>query len=198
MSKKKREATAPDVAEVIHARTLREQRWAFEQRRRRLSWSQIADLAIKPPSEGGLGYARSARALRAAYDVHVAEVQQLEEATRPESTMLMLATLDDAHRELTRLAQPVDALRTEVERRKAKAEGMSAEEVEAIVVLRPDGDVREAVKAVAAIERDRAKLLGLDAPINVEVTHHDATVAELEDARARLGIVTPIKKKASR
>lgn len=201
MSKKKAtrpSAAAPDVAEVIHTRTLREQRWAFDQRRRRLSWSQIADLAIKPPSEGGLGYARSPSALKAAYAVHVAEVQQIEEATRPESTMLMLATLDDMHRELTSLAGPVDHLRTAQARRMAEADGKSAEEVEAVVVLRPDADRRDAIKALAVVERDRAKLLGLDAPINVEVTHHDATVAELEDARARLGIVTPIKKKANR
>lgn len=193
MSKKKR-----DPAEVIHARTLREQRWAFEQRRRRLRWDQIADLAIKPPSEGGLGYARSPKALREAYNVHVAEVVQLEEATRPESTTLMLASLNEKHRALERLAHPIDELATDAARRKAREDGKDDAEVEAIVVPRDERTIIAATQAAAQIDRDIAKLLGLDAPIAVDVTHHDATVAELEDARARLGIVTPIKKKANR
>lgn len=186
MSKgKKREADA--LGEVIHARTLREQRWAYEQRRKRLSWGAIADLAIKPPAEGGLGYARSPRALRDAYTAHVAEVVELEEATRPEATMHMLASLDEKHRALERLAHPVDELRTEQERRRAKAEGATDDEVEAIIVLRDERTIIAATQAAAAIDRDRAKLLGLDAPIAVEVTHHDGTIAELNDALARLG-----------
>lgn len=192
MSKGKKRG-APAAAEVIQVRTLREQRWAYEQRRKRMRWDQIADLAMRPPAEGGLGYARSPKALKAAYAVHVAEVVELEEASRPESTVLALATLDAVERELYALAGPVDHARTEQAKAKARAEGdLSDDEVEAIVVLRPEAERRDALKTVLATHDRRSKLLGLDAPIVLDVTHHDATIADLNDALGRLG-ETPVK-----
>lgn len=188
MGKRKRKAAeAPSAGELIHARVLREQRWAYERRRERLSWGQIADLAPLPPERGGLGYPRSARALKAAYAEHVAEVVRLEEATRPEATTIALAAMDESYRELTRLAQPVDEVRTELARRAAEANGATADELARIVVLRDEAAIRDAIKARHVIERDRAKLLGLDAPIVVDVTTHDATVDDLNAALARLG-----------
>lgn len=185
MSKKKRKAR--EVGELIHAKTLREQRWVYDQRRRRLRWDQIADLAMQPPALGGLGYVRSPKQLKAAYELHAAEVTMLEESTRPEATALALAAMDESYVELTRLAQPVDEARTELARRAAKTDGATDDELALIVVMRPDADRRDAIKARHLIERDRAKLLGLDAPIAVDVTHHDATMQDLNDALVALG-----------
>lgn len=201
MSKKPKPKPPPAAAELVHARVLREQRWAFERRRERLRWDQIADLAMRPPAEGGLGYARSPRQLKAAYAIHVAEVVELEEATRPEATTIALATLDAIEREYVSMAGVVDAAATEARKRELIAEGADPVLVADVVVLRSEDARGKALDGVLKVHDRRTKLLGLDAPIAVDVTHHDATIDELNDALGRLGeapIPTPKEAKVTR
>lgn len=184
---KKRKAKRGDPADLVHVRTMREARWAADRRRDRLTWGQIADLSGLPPERGGLGYVRSPKQLRALYDEHRAEVLTLEESTRPEALLLELETINAAHREYASMAGVIDQPATELARDRARAEGMSDEDVERIVVLRDAADRARALDGILKASDRRSKLLGLDAPLAVEVTHRDGDLDQLNDALAALG-----------
>lgn len=205
-----------DPYEVIAHRTLVEQRWAYERRVERLTWQQISDLAPRPVAEGGLGYPRSAKSLRAAHAAYLSDAIADEQRTREEHVHAALLDLDTVSRNAADLAGLVDTARTKRDRvflrielqamRRTDDDGNDVgplytdreieQRVAAHVVFRSDADRLRALGTHLSTHDRRAKLLGLDAPDRLEVTHHDGTIDAMNAALARLDPDSaPIKEK---
>lgn len=148
--------------ELVAIRTLREQDWAYEAWRQRLSIPEIARRSALSEADGGLGYALSVQQVRTRLDGYRDRMKPILEANAAASRDRQLAELD----ELSRLAQA--AL--------AKAAGGGTIDV-------------AAAKLLLDIHAREAKLLGLDAPTAVvaEVVTRDAIIEELATELAALG-----------
>lgn len=170
--------TARQVAAMDHDA---EVAWIYKHRLRYRSTADIAKLAALPPKrdpqgvfslDGGLGKRLSdatiRRRIKEAAEVHTEELAELI----PEYRGISLARLDELS--ATALGQI---------RRAAIALAHSAEQVghDGFVHEKAEQVIDRAIGRLTSIEDRRAKLLGLDAPVEVAVTvaHYDAEAQEL-------------------
>lgn len=160
-------------AELIEARIIEEQEWAYARWTQRYSYRQMRALGCLPPSEGGLGRDLSPAAYR-----HL--VQQAREAagdltlSREERLERMNALNDDLSRELMR----------ELEERRNETGRIDLKTLDALL----------------AVQKREADLNGVDAAkrLDVEVTGRDKLDAEIEAMLARLDTPTEIREDADR
>lgn len=189
----------PGFDEVTDVAALREQRWVYERRVERMSYAEIRDLAALPASEGGIGRDLAASTLKQRFRDYVAAMREVETESIDEHRGRELANLDSQERSLKAQTGRVDVEATLLRARVSTGRSMTYDEVvtdapEAIV-LRDERVVVAAAAGLLRVGEARRKLLGLDAPVqtHLEVTHREATLDSLNDARAALGIVTPLK-----
>jgi hypothetical protein len=176
--------------ELVEVRVMAEQRWAYERRMERLSYRAMRSLVIEAPP-AGLGYDLSEHQLKALVTGYRERMAGLEVETLEEHRERELADLDEQHRALVALLDPVDRVAS------AKvAAGLGFASVEelaraepALLVLRDDKVRIAALSSLRAVGESRRKLLGLDAPtqLKAEVTVRDAVTEELNEMLARAG-----------
>lgn len=127
-------------SELIAIRVLREQEWAYNAWRQRLSYAETARKSSLSVDDGGLGYGLSEQQIKQRLDGYRERMRPFLEANAVTARERQIAELD----ELSRLAQ--SALL------KAAAAGKLD---------------RDAAKLLLDIHSREAKLLGLDAPTTV-------------------------------
>lgn len=149
-------------SELVAIRLLREQDWAYESWRQRLSIPEISRRSALSVADGGLGYGLSVQQIRTRLDGYRDRMRPVMEANVAASRERQIAELD----ELSRLAQA------------ALAKAASGGTVDVA-----------AAKLLLDIHTREAKLLGLDAPASavVEVVTRDAIIEELATELAALG-----------
>lgn len=195
MSKKRKrtpEAPPPTGAELVEMRVIREEDWALEAFRARLTFPEMRRLAIVAPEDGGLGYAVSEHALRnlvqqarkrhgdtaVTRDERV-ERQQLEIDARIRAARHDLnrahAALNEPKPERAEFGDPEEY---------AAALGIHWKKVEAAAKM-----VDAADRRLATAMRDERDLHGLNAAtkIEAEVTTRDAVTEELNAMLLRAG-----------
>ena len=171
---------------------LREQRWAYERRLERLSYAEVRDLAARPVSEGGLGRDMAVSALKQRVRDYMATMREVETETRDEHRARELAGLDAQEQALRAKTSRVDVEATLLRARVATGRSLTLDEVVAdypeALVLRDERIVVAAAAGLLRVSESRRKLLGLDEPLEAQVTvSHEATMEELDAALARLG-----------
>lgn len=152
--------------ELIAVRVLREQDWAYNAWRQRLSYAEIARRSALSEREGGIGYALSEYVVKQRLDGYRERMRPMLEANALASRERQVAELD----ELSRLAQAALA--------KAAAGGVLD---------------KDAARLLLDVHAREAKLLGLDAPtaIVAEVVSRDAIIDELNETLIALGEPIP-------
>lgn len=156
--------------EVIAARVMHEQQWAFDRRSERLTWRAIAELSGQPVERGGLGYPLGQEALKRRSDAYFERVKATLQTGVEERRARQEAEVD----ELIRLA------------------------VADIQAARAAGDVKASAEAEARLVRYQereAKIFGTDAPQRLEttVTTRDGILDELNSALASIGVDERVK-----
>lgn len=146
-------------SELVAIRVLREQDWAYESWRQRLSIPEISRRSALSVADGGLGYGLSVQQIRTRLDGYRDRLRPVMEANVAASRERQIA-------ELSRLAQA------------ALAKAASGGTVDVA-----------AAKLLLDIHTREAKILGLDAPAStiVEVVSRDAIIEELATELAALG-----------
>lgn len=150
--------------DVVLAKTVNEERWAYARRMQRLSFEQMEELSAAPVERGGLGYVVPVRILKRRADAYFEQMRATvsdERATRAE-----------------RQSYEIDE-----RARAARADFVAAREV---------GDakaVEAADRRLAAAMKDERELFGLNAPTRVEttVTTRDGVLDDLNAALMSLG-----------
>lgn len=187
MSKKKpKRAAAPSGAELVEARVIREEEWALEAWRARVTFPEMRRLALRPPELGGLGYAMSESALRSL----VAQARQrhgdttMSREERVERQQMEIdararAARHDLNRAHAALAEPMPDDTAEPEER-----ALYWKKIEAAGKL-----VETADRRLAQAMKDERDLHGLNAPTRIEadVTTRDAVTEELNAMLTRAG-----------
>lgn len=172
MGKKKRAPEAPTdtAADLIAARVLVEQDWAYAQWVQHATYQQMRVRVSEPPPRG-LGYDLSLEALRGLVAGYRARAGDL-------------AMTREEHRE--RELHDLDILQQEAAR--AMLEARQNPPVDAQGNIMPFA--LNAAKLFADLGEKRRKLLGLDEPVKVEadVTHRDAVMEELDAMMTRAGM----------
>lgn len=155
-------------SELIAVRVLREQEWAYDNWRQRLTYVDMARRSALPEGEGGLGYALSEYVVKQRLDGYRDRMKPLLEANAITARERQIAELD----QLSRLAQA--AL--------AKAAGAGVLD-------------KDAAKLLLDIHTREAKLLGLDAAETIIVaplSTREQVDAELEAMLARIPAEEPV------
>lgn len=177
--------------DLIEARVIREEDWALEAFRARLTYPDMRRRAILPPEQGGLGYAISepglkalvAQARRRHGEVAATRDERIERQGIEIDARARAARFDleRAHAELLRPAPERAEYGDSSDYRDALASYHKG--IEAAGKL-----VESADRRLAAAMKDERDLLGLNAPTRIEadVTTHDAIVDELNAALAAL------------
>jgi len=150
--------------EIIVARVVHEEQWAYDRRSERLGIRQIARLSALPPEQGGLGYPLSETVVRSRVEAYFSRIRSSLQTGVEERRARQEEEIDD----LIRLA------------------------VADIRAARAAGDVRASAEAEMRLLRYQereAKIFGTDAPqrIETEVTTRDAVADELDAMLARMG-----------
>lgn len=174
-------------AELIEARVLREEEWALEAFRARLSFPEMRRFVIRSPEEGGLGYAISESGLRAL--VASARHRAGDTAvTREERVERMQAEIDVRIR----------AARADLSRALGEREAMGppdpyADKVEREIYWKKlealTKTIESADRRLAAAQKDERDLHGLNAPTRIEadVTTRDGVLEDMNAALVALG-----------
>lgn len=178
--------------ELVDPRVAREQEWALEGFRARLTFAQLRSRALLPPEEGGLGYAVSVsgiRALVAAARTAEGDIAVTREERRERQGMEIDARartarydLERAHRDLLTPRPDRAEFYDSADYRDALAGW--AKQIEAAAKI-----VESADRRLGAVMEREAKLFGLDAAtrIEAEVTTHDGALDDLNEALIALG-----------
>ena len=178
--------------ELVDPRVLREQAWALEGFRARLTWAQLRARAILPPEAGGLGYAVSESGIRALMasartaegDVAVSREERIERQGIEIDARARAAryAFEAAHRDL--LADPPE--RSEFYDREEYVDAVALywKKIEAATKL-----VESADRRLHSVMEREAKLFGLDTPTRIEadVTTRDGAIDDLNAALVALG-----------
>ena len=149
-------------AELVAIRTLREQEWTYNVWRQRLGYSEMRRRSTLDVVDGGLGYELSESQLKTRLDGYRTRMKPVLEAHVDEHRERQRAELD----ELSRLAQAT------------------------LAQAARDGKLdRDAARLLLDIQVREAKLLGLDAPqqIQAEVVTNNAVTDELNAMLLRAG-----------
>lgn len=147
--------------ELVAIRVLREQDWAYNAWRSRLSYSEIARRSSLSPGDGGLGYGLSEQQIKQRLDGYRDRMLPFLEANAVTARERQIAELD----ELSRLAHA------------------------ALLKAAAGGNLdKDAAKLLLDIHAREAKLLGLDAPTTVvaDVRTSAAIDEELNAMLARI------------
>lgn len=196
MSKKKRKAPkpapVPTGAELVEARVVREEDWALEAFRARLTFPEMRRLALAAPADGGLGYALSENALR-----------NLVQQARKRHGDTAVTREERVERQQMEIDARIRAARHDLNRAHAETQRPVPERVEfvdedewkqalAAWRLRTESAakaVEAADRRLAAAMRDERDLHGLNAAtkIEAEVTTRDAVTEELNAMLLRAG-----------
>lgn len=152
----------PGESELIAIRVLREQEWAYNGWRARLSVSALAKRSSLAEADGGLGYGLSEAQVKKRLDGYRERMKPYLESNAVAARERQVAELA----ELARLAQA------------ALAQAASAGKVD-----------KEAARLLLEIHNREARLLGLDAPTSIvaEVVTRDAIIDELNVELAAMG-----------
>lgn len=148
-------------SELIALRTMREQEWAYNGWRQRMSYAEMARRSALSESDGGLGYGLSEYLVKQRLDGYRERMRPVLEANALAARERQVAELD----ELSRLARA------------------------ALTKAATGGAIdKDAARLLLDIHAREAKLLGLDAPtaIVAEVVTHGAVEAELDAMLARM------------
>lgn len=185
-------SSTPNRAEILEARVVHEEDWAFEAWRARMSWSQMRIAALAPVDAGGLGYALSESALRGLVKSARARHGDLS-MTREERAERMQEEIDERNRRASfDLAQAHAALNAppiELTGMETPAEVAKLREADAKIREAAAKMLESADRRLAAAQRDERDLHGLNAPtkIEAEVTTRDAVTDELNAMLIRAG-----------
>lgn len=161
MSKKPPKAERRPVGELVAARVVLEQAWAYDRRIvDGMTWQMIRGLALRPDEHGGIGRNVGISTLKALVAAHRAEQGEIV-GTREER--------------IERRQHEIDMLALAARASIARAQAAGALDVHGAKVL---------LEARAA----EAKMHGDDAALRIEadVTTHDAVDAELDAMLARI------------
>lgn len=196
MGKKKRSAktTPPTLtgAELVEMRVIREEDWALEAFRARVTFPEMRRLALAPPEMGGLGYALSEHALRSLVaqarkrhgDTNVTREERVERQQMEIDARARAARFDlsRAHAALSE-AKPDRAEYPEPDEYTA-ALSLYWKKIEAA-----SKTVESADRRLAQAMRDERDLHGLNAAtkIEAEVTTRDGVLDDLNAALVALG-----------
>ena len=178
------------TGELTDTVILQEERWAYERRVDRMTYRAMADLAVRPEAEGGLGRPVSTATLVRRANAYRKGLMLEEAETRDEYRARELEALDKQERALYTFLDPVDRAETS---KVAGALGLTIDELmqrkPAFIVMRADKVRIAALSQLRAVSESRRRLLGLDAPTesSVTLTTVDATDAALADLAAQLG-----------
>lgn len=178
--------------ELIEVRVLREEEWALEAYRARLSFPEMRRRVLMHPEDGGLGYAISESGLRGLVASARARVGDVA-LTRDERAERMQLEIDERIRrarfDLGRahaMAQEPRPVREEFADYSdyLGAVQLWAKTVEAAAKILDSADRR-----LAAAQKDERDLQGLNAPtrIEAEVTQRDGVLDDLNASLAALG-----------
>ncbi|WP_372469213.1 hypothetical protein ACCO44_08155 [Microbacterium maritypicum] len=150
-------------SELIAVRVLREQEWAYDAWRQRLSFAEISRRSDLPVAEGGLGHRLSEPQVKARLDAYRDRMRPFLEANAVTARERQIAELD----ELSRLAQA------------ALAQAATAGKLD-----------KDAARLLLDIHSREARLLGLDAPTAfvAEVKSRTLIDDELDAMLARIPV----------
>lgn len=178
--------------ELVDPRVAREQEWALEGFRARLTWAQLRARSIRPPEEGGLGYPLSLSAIRS-----------LVAAARTAEGDLAVTREERIERQGIEIDARARAARFDLERAHAdllspkpdRAEYADGDEYRAELALywkkieNATKIVESADRRLGAVMRDERDLHGLNAPTKIEadVTTRDGALEDLNAALIALG-----------
>lgn len=187
-------------AELVAGEVLEEERWAYERRvHERMTFRDMAELVARPKEEGGLGRAVSMTGLtRRVADFRKWYVQ-LETETREELRGREVEGMDVRQRAHMTMVSRIDRDATMLGARILMGRNMTIEDIleecPEVVVLRDERIILAALQGIERVAQERRRLLGLDAPVevNANVSVHDAATEDLAAALAEAGIPVEVE-----
>lgn len=187
-------------SELVAGEVLQEERWAYERRvHDRMTFRDMSELSVLPQSEGGLGRILSPATLtRRVKDFRLWYVK-LEEETREELRSREVEGMDVRQRAHMTMVSRIDRDATMLAARQLMGRNMPIddilEECPEVVVLRDERIILAALQGIERVAEQRRRLLGLDAPVevNANVSVHDAATEDLAKALAEAGIPVEVE-----
>lgn len=180
------------TSELVDPRVAREQEWALEGFRARLTWAQLRALAIRPAEEGGLGYPVSLSGIRAL--VAAARTAEGDLAVTREERIERQGIEIDARARAARYALEAAhaALTAPKPSREEYADGLEYADALAFywkTIEAATKIVESADRRLAVAMKDERDLHGLNAPTKIEadVTTRDGALDDLNAALVALG-----------
>lgn len=179
--------------EVVDPRVAHEQAWAWEAFHARLTFPQMRALAIRPPSEGGLGYPVSLSGVKALVlaaraangDLTMGREERIErqDAEIDMRTRLARHDLEAGYRELAQPRPTIDEAGYDVEIYRAQIAAYHSNRTHARQMI------ESADKRLEVAMRNERDLHGLNAPtrIDADITTHDGVMDDLNAALVALG-----------